>query len=72
MGGRGASTGKRIKNGDYKYTKNGANLSIKVVGTKNGKILLQAAGFGPSGGFLDGTLTEVNPNAEIIKGMKKV
>ena len=73
MGGRGASStsGNTIQKGDYSYTKNGADLAIRVLDVKGDKILARVAGRGPSGGFYSGNLVETNPNSEMIKGMKK-
>ncbi len=71
MGGRGASSGNGIRKGNYEYTKNGANVSIKVLDVKKDEILVQLAGYGPNGSFFNGNKVTATPKSELIKGMKK-
>lgn len=71
MGGRGASAGGTIKTGNYEYTKDGANMEIRVMDVKGNKILARVAGYGPNGSFYNGNLVETTPDSKLIKGMRK-
>lgn len=73
MGGRGvrSSSGNAIRKGNYEYTKNEANLSVKVLDVKKDKILVQLAGHGPNGTFFSGNKVITTSKSELIKEMKK-
>lgn len=72
MGGRGANVSNtKVTKGDYTYTKNGANLTIKITDVKGNKILAKVAGYGPNGAFFDGNIVTTTPESEMVKGMRR-
>lgn len=62
---------KSITKGDYTYTKNGANMTVKVLDVSGDKVLIRASGKGPNGGFFDGSPQTASINSPLIKGMIK-
>lgn len=69
FGGRGASSS-GITKGNYLYTRNGANLSVKVLDVSKKGVLIETSGTLANGQIMEGKRT-AGFNSPIIKNMVK-